>query len=107
MIMEEGYLTEQAEPHVDRNLRCPFCWHNFIEVIDENDGYGRHIVSFACDQEFNEDKTKVLGCGIIIELYENTVEECKQEYMTLNQRAAKVWWGDKDVPKQEAGESPS
>lgn len=85
---ENPHLFKEDEPHVDRDLMCPFCGHNFIEVIDENDGYGRHRVSFECDTEFNEDKTMVLGCGRSVELYEDSVEECKADYRELMMNAA-------------------
>ena len=77
---------DDTPPHVDRELNCPFCGHNFIEVLDDNDGYGRHIVHFECDTELVEGSPKgFLGCGRSIELYEDTVEECKADYRRLNE----------------------
>jgi hypothetical protein len=77
-------LVETEEPHIDRDLSCPFCGHNCIEVYDQNDGYGRHIVSFMCDTELDDDSPKgYSGCDRTIEIYEDSVADCKADYRQL------------------------
>jgi len=87
MDHEHGkYLTDEMEPHVDHELHCPFCGHNNIEVYDENDGYGRHTVSFMCDIEQVDWAPKgYLGCDVTIEINDYNVEECKEEYRKLGE----------------------
>jgi len=83
----DDYRIETTPAHVDRELNCPFCGHNNIEVHDENDGYGRHIVSFMCDAELAEESTKgFLGCDVTIEINDYNVEECKMEYRRLHEK---------------------
>ena len=78
---------DYSKSHIDDSLECPFCGNRKIEVVDEDDGYGRHIVRFDCDIKYKNIGIGVdilIGCGRLIELYEDTLKQCKDDYRGLS-----------------------